>query len=101
MRNETHFKSMCKYIMDSRASKHMISHRAAFNTYEVIASCIVHLGYNSVVKVIGMESIIVETIMNDNINQICIKDALYMLKLHANFVATLARPLNHLANFRF
>lgn len=54
--------------MDSKASKYMTLCRAAFNTYEVIASRNVHLGDNDVVKAIGMGSIIVEAIVKGKID---------------------------------
>lgn len=42
MRNKAHSKSMCKWIVDSEATKHMTSHRATFDTYEILvhAMCI-------------------------------------------------------------
>ena len=49
MRNETHYKSMCKWIMNSGTSKYMISHKDAFDTYEIITPCNVHLDDNRVV----------------------------------------------------
>lgn len=58
--NGVHFKNVCKWIMDSIASKYMTLHRAIFDTYEVIISCHVHLDDNSIVKTIAMEYIVVE-----------------------------------------
>ena len=87
MRNETHSKSMCKWIMDSGASKHMTLHKAAFDTYEVITPRNVHLDDNNVVQAIGMESIVVEAILEGKINQIHIKDMLHVSKLHANLLS--------------
>lgn len=49
MQNETHFNSVCKCIMDLGASKQMALHRTAFDTYEVITLCNVHLGDNNIV----------------------------------------------------
>ena len=49
--------------MDSGATKHMTSHRATFDTYEVVASQNVHLGNDSIVEAIGMGSIVVEVII--------------------------------------
>ena len=54
--NEAYFKSMCKWIMELGATKHMISHTTPFYTYEIIDPCIVHLGDNVVVKAVGMGS---------------------------------------------
>lgn len=48
MRNEAHFKSMCKWIMDLGASKHMTSRTTTFEMYEVITPRNVHLGDNNV-----------------------------------------------------
>ena len=58
-----HSKSMCKWIMDSGATKHMTPHRAAFDTYEVIPPRNVHLGDDSVVNAIGVGSIVVDVIV--------------------------------------
>ncbi len=53
-----HFKAIYKWIMDSGATKHMTPHRAAFDTYEVIPTCNVHMGDDSIVEAIGMGSIL-------------------------------------------
>lgn len=58
MRNETHSKSICKWIMDSEATKHMTLHWATFNTYKVIAPCHVHLGDDNIVEAIRMGCIV-------------------------------------------
>ena len=87
MRNEAHSKSICKWIMDSVATKHMTLYRAAFDTYEVITPYNVHLDDNSVVEAIGMGSIIVEAIVKGKINQIRIKNVLHVSKLHANLLS--------------
>ena len=50
------------------ASKHMTSHRATSNTYEVIIPRNVHLDDNNVVDAIRMESIIMEAIVKGDIN---------------------------------
>ena len=39
----------------------MTSYRVAFDRYEVITSCNIHLGDNNVVEAINMTSIVVET----------------------------------------
>lgn len=80
MRNEVHFKSMCKWIMNSRATKHMTSYKAAFDMYEVNATHYVYLGDDIVVKAIGMRSIIVKAIIRCNINRVCIKMVFHMPK---------------------
>lgn len=81
MHNEAHSKSMCKWIMYSQATKHMILFKDAFDTYEVIASRNVHLDSNSVVEAIIMGFIIVEAIVKGELNHILIKNALYVPKL--------------------
>ena len=78
---------MCKIIMDSCASKHSTLHKVVFDTYEVITPCNVHLDDNSVVQTIGMEFLVVEAILEDKINQICIKNVLHVSKLYANFLS--------------
>ena len=87
IRNEVHFKSMCKLIIDLGASKHMTLHKATFNTNKVIVPHNVYLGDNSFVEVIKMGSIIVETIVKGNINQIHIKYAFHVSKLYTNLLS--------------
>ena len=82
--NGTHFKSAYKWIMDSGTTKHMTSHRAIFDMYEVIDTHNIHLDNNSVVEVIKMRYIIMKVIMRSKINRICIKYALHVLKLQTN-----------------
>ena len=60
MRFEAHSKSMCKWIMNLDATKHITSYKAAFNTYEIITPRNMHLDDNSIVQAIGMGSIVVE-----------------------------------------
>jgi transposase InsO family protein len=43
-----HCKAICKWIMDSGATKHMTPHTAAFDMYEVIPTRNVHMGDNSI-----------------------------------------------------
>lgn len=52
------------------------AHRGTFDTYEVIASCNVYLDDDSVVKLIRMNSIVVEVMVRGKIKRICIKEAL-------------------------
>lgn len=78
--------TMYKWIMDSGASNHRTSCRAAFDTYEVIASCNVYLEGNSVVKVVKLGSIIVDVMVRGKIRRVRIKDALHMPKLQANLL---------------
>lgn len=88
MHNRVHSKSVCKWIMDSEATIHITSHRTAFDTYEVIASHNVHLGDDSVVEALGIESIVMEVIVRGKINQFKNKkDALYVPKLQANLLS--------------
>ena len=86
MRYRVHSKSMYKGIMNLGASKHMTSYKAAFGTYKVIDLRGLDLGDNNVVKVIGMGSIVMETIMKGKINCIRIKDVLHVSKLHADLL---------------
>ena len=78
---------MCKWIMDSGATKHMTPHRNAFHTYEVIAPRNVHMGDDSVVKTIGMGSIVVEAVCKGRSRKITIKDALHVPMLQANLLS--------------
>lgn len=50
IRNETRFKSMCQWMIDSGTTKHMISCRVAFEMYEKITLRSVHLDDDVVVK---------------------------------------------------
>jgi hypothetical protein len=58
-----HCKAICKWIMDSGATKHMTPHRATFDMYEVIPTRNVHMGDDSIVEAIGMGSILVEVMV--------------------------------------
>jgi transposase InsO family protein len=82
-----HSNTMCKWIMDSGATKHMTPHRAAFHTYEVISPRNVHMGDDSIVQAIGMGTIVVEVMTNGQTKRIRIKDALHVPKLHANLLS--------------
>lgn len=68
------------------ATKDMTLHRVAFDTYEIITPCNVHLGDDSVVEVIGMESNVVEAIVRNDINRLCIKFALHVSNLQTNLL---------------
>ena len=59
MQHGAHSRSVCKGIMDSRASMYMTLHRTAFDTYEAISPRNVRLDDDSVAEAIGMGSIIV------------------------------------------
>ena len=61
--------------------------RAAFDTYKVIAPCNVYLDDDSVVEMIGMDSIIFEVMEKDKIKIIHIKSVLHMPMLQANFLS--------------
>ena len=82
-----HFNTMCKWIMDSGATKHMTPHRNAFHTYEAIAPRNVHMGNDSVVKAIGMGSIVVGATWKGRSRKITIKDALHVPMLQANLLS--------------
>lgn len=73
MRNETHSKSVRKWIMDLEASKHMTSYKAAFDMYEVITSHNMNISDNRVVQVIKMRSIFIKTIFEGEIIKFIIK----------------------------
>ena len=73
--------------MDSGATKHVILHRAAFDIYEAIAPRNIHFVDDIVVKTIGMGSMVLETIMRDKFNRLCIKDAVYVPKLQVNLLS--------------
>lgn len=68
-------------MMDSNATKLMTSHNATFNIYEVIATRNVHLGENSVIKVMGMRFIAIKSFVRSKIDQIHIKYMPRMSKL--------------------
>ena len=44
----THFKNICKWIMDLGAAKHEILHRVTFDMCKLIVSCNVYLDDDSV-----------------------------------------------------
>ena len=77
-----HLKSVCKCIVDSGATKYMTSHRAAFDTYEVISQRKVRLDDNSVAEAIGMGSTIIGAKMRGIRNKVCITHVLHMLNMH-------------------
>ena len=74
--HETH---LCKWIMDSRVSKHMTSHGVAFDTYEVIAPSNVSLDDDNIVQAIIVGSIINEVLLKGKKKRICIN---YIYVLH-------------------
>jgi hypothetical protein len=82
-----HCKAICKWIMDSGATKHMTPHRAAFDMYEVIPIHNMHMGDDSIVEAIGMGSILVEVMGKGRTKRIRIKDVLHVPKLHANLLS--------------
>ncbi len=82
-----HCKAICKWIMDSGATKHMTPHKVAFNIYEVIPTRNVHMGDDSIVEAIGMGSILVEVLVKGQIRRIRIKDVLHVPKLHVNLLS--------------
>lgn len=82
-----HSKSVCKWIMDSGATKHMTPNRAVFDTYEAIAPRNVHLGDDSVVEAVGVGSIVVEVLVGGRSKRIRIKNSLHVPKLQANLLS--------------
>lgn len=63
MQLETYSKAMCKSIMNMGALKQMIFRRATFDMYEVIAQLNAYLGDDSIMKMTGMDSIVVEVMV--------------------------------------
>jgi hypothetical protein len=86
-RMETIARPICKWIMDSGATKHMTPHRATFDMYEVIPTRNVHMGDDTIVEAIGMGSILVEVMVKGRTKRIRIKDVLHVPKLHANLLS--------------
>jgi hypothetical protein len=87
MQHTTHARSMSEWIMDSGATKHMTSHRLAFDTYEVLTSRSVHLGDDSILEAIGIGSIVMEVMVRGKINKIRINECLHVPKVHANLLS--------------
>ena len=81
-----HARSMLEWIIDSRATKYMTSHRLAFDTYEVLTSRSIHLGDDSILEAIGIGSIVAKVIVRGKINKIRINECLHVPKLHANLL---------------
>ena len=79
-------KSICKWIMDSGATKHMTLHRTTFNTYEVISPRDVRLSDGSMAAAIGMGSIVGGVETRGKANTICIMDALLVPGLQADLL---------------
>ena len=59
----------------------MTLHRVAIDTYEVISPRNMHLGDDSVAKVMGIGSIVVRVEMRNKIYKIYITDVLHVSKL--------------------
>lgn len=72
--------------MDSGAAKHTTLHRTTFDTFEVISPHNMDLGNDSVVKAIGLGSIVVGVETRGIRNRVCITDVLHVLKLQANLL---------------
>ena len=49
-----HSRSICKWIMHSKVTKHITLHNVAFDTYEINSPRRVRFGDDSVAKAIGM-----------------------------------------------
>ena len=72
--------------MDWRATKHMTSHRVIFDIYEVIYEHSMHLGDDSMVEAIEMESVVVGVETRGK-TRIHITNMLHMSKLQANLLS--------------
>lgn len=78
---------MCKWIINLGALNHMISYRATFDTYEVIAPYNVHLGGDNIIEAIGLGTVGVEVMMKDEIKRICIKNVFRVPNLQTNLLS--------------
>lgn len=58
IQHEAYLRSVCKWIMDVGATKHMTLYRVGFNTYEVISPHYEFLIDGWVAKAIGMGFIV-------------------------------------------
>src|SRR5579875_408018 len=89
--------TMAKWIMDSGATKHMTSHRAAFQTYEVISPPLhVHLGDDSIVHAVGIGTIVEEVVVMGVKHKINMKDVLHIPKFKKNLICVVRLALNGL-----
>jgi hypothetical protein len=79
MQHKVHLKRVCKWIMDSGATKHITLHRVSFKIYEVICSCNTRLGEINMAKAIKIMSIVVgfekKCKINKNVNHNCVSRA--------------------------
>jgi hypothetical protein len=78
VQHTSHARSMSEWIMDSGATKHMTSHRLAFDTYEVLNSRSVHLGNDSILEAIDIRSNVMEVMVRGKINKIHINECLHV-----------------------
>ena len=60
LQHGAYLRSICKWIIDSEATKHMTSHRATFDAYEVFSPRNVCLDDDSMTKAIGMGPLLLE-----------------------------------------
>ena len=74
MQHEGHLRSVCKWMMDLKATKHMTLQRTAFDTYEVISPHNMHLDDDNLSEAIGMGSIVVGIETKGKTTIICIMD---------------------------
>ena len=72
--------------MDLEATSHMSLMRASFYSYHVIASKIVILGDDTVLKGVGKDLIVVDTRVKGHVKTITIKDVLHVPKMKANLL---------------
>ena len=84
-----HSRSICKWIMDSKAIKHMTLHKATFYKYEVISleSTQCAFGWWCMAKAIRMKSIVVGVGTRGIRNTTCNTYEFYVPKLQANLLS--------------
>jgi hypothetical protein len=78
--------SLCKWVMDLGAIKHMTSYRVAYNTYEVISQCNMRLVDDNMTKTIRMGSVVVVLEIECKTTRMHITDMLHVPNLQPNLL---------------